>query len=73
VWRGQADADFGLSSSLFRKALELHSMHELNEKRLGDLENDIILYARDCGLGRGMTNLEFASGTSALPDSHAPD
>jgi hypothetical protein len=59
VWRGQADADFGLSSSLFRKALELHSMHELNEKRLGDLENEIILHARDCGLGRGMNNLEL--------------
>lgn len=59
VWRGQADADFGLSSSLFRKALELHSMHELNEPRLANLENDIILYARSCGLGRGMTNLEL--------------
>lgn len=59
VWRGQADADFGLSSSLFRKALELNSMHELSERRLADLENDIILYARDCGLGRGMTNLEL--------------
>lgn len=59
VWRGQADADFGLSSSLFRKALSLYSLHQLNERRLAKLEDDIITYARKCGLGRGMTNLEL--------------
>jgi hypothetical protein len=59
VWRGQADADYGLSSSLFRKALTVHSMSELNERRLSKLEHDFIGYARRAGLGRCMTNLQL--------------
>jgi hypothetical protein len=59
VWRGQSDADYGLSSSLFRTALLVHSMSELSERRLFSLEEEIIKYARDCGLGRGMNNLEL--------------
>jgi hypothetical protein len=34
VWRGQSDADFGLSSSLFRTALMVRSMSEMRESRL---------------------------------------
>jgi len=59
VWRGQADTDYGLSSALFRKALTVHSMKELNERRLSKLEDDIISYARKAGLGRCMTNLQL--------------
>jgi hypothetical protein len=59
VWRGQANADFGLSSSLFRKALTIHSTHELSEKRLFDLEYSIINYSRRMGLGKGMTNVQL--------------
>lgn len=59
VWRGQSDADFGLSSSLFRAALMARTMSELSEQRLFELEAEIISYARASGLGRGMNNLEL--------------
>jgi hypothetical protein len=59
VWRGQANADFGLSSSLFRKALSIHSMRDLSEPRLFELESLIISYSRRMGLGRGMTNVQL--------------
>lgn len=59
VWRGQSNADNGLSSSLFRKALFAHSMSELSERRLFNLEADIVSYARKAGLGRGMSNVQL--------------
>jgi len=59
VWRGQADADYGLSSSLFRKALTVHSMRDLNEPSMYDLESEVIAYARQMGLGFRMTNLQL--------------
>ncbi len=59
VWRGQADADFGLSSALFRKALTAHCMLDLDEKRMFQMESDVIAHARRRGLGRGMTNVQL--------------
>jgi hypothetical protein len=59
VWRGQADADHGLSSSLFRKALLTASMNEISERLLTQLEADIISHARKSGLGHNMTSLEL--------------
>jgi hypothetical protein len=59
VWRGQADADYGLSSSLFRMARQIYSMSDLSEKCIFQLEDEIIGYARRMGLGRGMTNVQL--------------
>jgi hypothetical protein len=59
VWRGQADADHGLSSSLFRKALATTSLTDISEKLLTALEAEIISYARKSGLGHNMTSLEL--------------
>lgn len=59
VWRGQADADHGISSSLFRKALLTASLTEISERLLSDLESEIISYARKSGLGLNMTSLEL--------------
>ncbi len=59
VWRGQANADHGLSSSLFRKALSAYQMRELTERLLTELEAEVLRFAQQSGLGRGMTYLEL--------------
>jgi hypothetical protein len=59
VWRGHSNADYGISSSLFRSALSLHSVTALNEQRLFDLEREILAYARSRGLGRCMNDLQL--------------
>lgn len=69
VWRGQSDADYGVSSSLYRKALDVHSMNDLTERLLSNLEDEIIKFARDAGLGRGMKNLQLLR---ALQHYHLP-
>lgn len=59
AWRGQCNADFGLSSSLFRKALTIHAFSEMNERRLRNLEIEILRFARSKGLGRGMSDFHL--------------
>lgn len=59
VWRGQANADHGLSSSLFRKAQSAHQLTDLTERLITELEAEVLIYARRSGLGRGMTHLEL--------------
>jgi len=59
VWRGQDDADYGLSSSLFRKALSVYSMRDLNESMYvgtGGRRNPI---RSRLWFGAGMTNLQL--------------